>query len=259
MYKKEGDIMNYIMKYGKNFIGISNNIEAECHKHWLLQMFLSSQKELTIEVNGQPIPCSSIIINMDTPHKFNTQGEPHFTMLIDPTTKLGQVMRELLNNRPFFVIPYEKNRIMQENFRNMLEQKKDEAIQFFIQSVIFPFSYNNLKAFDDRVIQVLNLFDDFTPEDEILQIKYLSKRIGLSESRLAHLFKAETGIPLKSFIVLRKLQRAYELIFNGENITTAALNAGFNTPSHLAHTNKLMTGMSAKNILRNSEFLKVFQ
>lgn len=59
--------MNYIMKYGKNFIGISNNIEAECHKHWLLQMFLSSQKELTIEVNGQPIPCKPIIINMDTP------------------------------------------------------------------------------------------------------------------------------------------------------------------------------------------------
>ncbi|WP_242851508.1 hypothetical protein [Clostridium sp. DMHC 10] len=57
---------------------------------------------------------------------------------------------------------------------------------------------------------------------------------------------------------MRKLQRAYELIFNGENITTAALNAGFDSSSHLAYTNKMMTGMSATNIIRDSGFLKVF-
>lgn len=64
--------MNYIIKCDRNFMAISNNIEADCHKHWLIQMFLGSQNELDIEVNGQFISCGAIIVNMDTLHTFNT-------------------------------------------------------------------------------------------------------------------------------------------------------------------------------------------
>ncbi len=249
--------MNHIIKCGRNFMAISNSIEADCHKHWLFQMFLS-QKELNIEVNGQLILCSAILINMDTPHTFNAQGEPHFTMLIDPTTELGRVMKGLLENQPFYIFQHEKNIDMQQNFRNALEQNEHDAILSFAQSVINQFYSSNMKGFDNRVVRVLNLLDDCMHEDEFHQIKYFSEKTGLSESRLAHLFKEETGIPLKSYIVLHKLQKAYELIFNGENITTAALDAGFDSPSHLAYTNKMMTGMSATNITKDSEFLKVF-
>lgn len=257
-FKHVGDVMNYIIKYGRNFMAISNSIEADCHRHWLLQMFLSSQRELNIEVNEQLIPCSAILVNIDTLHTFKTEGEPHFTMLIDPTTELGRMLRGLLMNQPFYVFPHEKTAVMQQTFKNVLVQKSHDAFLSFAQSIIFQFAYNNMKNFDDRVIKVLNLLEDCVHEDEFHQIKYFSKKIGLSESRLAHLFKEETGIPLKSYIVLHKLQRAYESIFNGENITTAALNAGFDSPSHLAYTNKMLTGMSATNIIRDSEFLKVF-
>lgn len=250
--------MNYIIKYGRNFMAISNRIEADCHKHWLLQMFLSSKKMLTIEVNGQLIPCSAILINMNILHTFNTEGEPHLTILVDPTTELGRRMRGLLMDQPFYIFPNKKNIVMQNTFKNALEQKSHEAILSFAQSVIFQFASGHMKNFDDRVMKVLNSFDDCMHEDEFHQIKNLSKKIGLSESRLAHLFKEETGIPLKSYIVLHKLQGAYESIFNGENITTAALSAGFDSPSHLAYTNKMMTGMSATNIIKDSEFLKVY-
>lgn len=250
--------MNYIMKYGRNFMAISNSIEADCHRHWLLQMFLCSQKEMNIEVNGQRIPCSAILVNTDTPHIFSTEGQPHFTILIDPTTELGRATRGLLMKRSFYVFPYEKTVAMQQTFQNALIHKSHEDILSFVQSIISQFTDNKMENIDDRINEVLNLLDDCVHEDEFHQIKYFSKKTYLSESRLAHLFKEETGIPLKSYIVLHKLQKAYESIFNGENITSAALNAGFDSPSHLAYTNKMMTGMSATNIIRDSEFLKVF-
>lgn len=248
--------MNYIIKYDKNFIAISDSIEADCHKHWLLQMFLGSQKDLNIEVNGQLIPCCAILVNLDTPHTFNTEGDAHFTMLIDPTTELGRKLRGLLMNQPFYVFPHEEAIIMQSNFKNVLEQKSKDAYLSFVQSIFLQFAYSSMKNFDERVMKVLNLLEVCVHEDEFHQLKYFSNKIGLSESRLAHLFKDETGIPLKSYIVLHKLQKAYESIYNGENITTAALNAGFDSPSHLAYTNKMMTGMSVTNIIRDSEFLK---
>ena len=250
--------MNYIIKYGRNFMAISSSIEADYHKHWLLQMFLGSHNELNIEVNGKRIVCNSILVNMDTLHSFDAEGEHHFTILVDPTTELGRTMRGLLMDQPFYIFPHEKNIVMQQAFKNVIEQNSHEAILSFAQSIPFQFIYSNMKIFDDRVMKVLNLLDDCVYENEFHQIKYFSEKVGLSESRLAHLFKEETGIPLKSYIVLHKLQRAYESIFNGENITTSALNGGFDSPSHLAYTNKMMTGMSATNIIRNSEFLKVF-
>lgn len=250
--------MNYIIKYCKNFMAISNSIEADCHKHWVLQMFLCSRKKLNIEVNGQVISCSAILVNMDTRHTFHADDEPHFTILFDPTTELGRVMRGLLMDQPFYVFPHEKTVLMQQTFQNVLTQRRHDDILSFVQSIVVQFDYSNIKMFDGRVMKVLDILDECMHEDEVHLIKHFSKEIGLSESRLAHLFKEETGIPLKSYIVLHKLQSAYELIFNGENITVAALNAGFDSPSHLAYTSKMMTGMSATNIIRDSEFLKVF-
>lgn len=249
--------MNYIIKYGKNFIAISDRIEADYHKHWLLQMFLSSHKDLNIEVNGQHITCSAILVNIDTPHMFNTEGEVHFTMLIDPTTELGCMMRGLLTDQPFYIFPYEKTMVMQRTFKEAFLQKNHDDFLSLVQSIILLFTNSDVVKLDNRVMKVLSLLNNEVYEEEFHLIKYLSKEMGLSESRLAHLFKAETGVPLKSYIVLHKLQRAYESIFNGATLTTAALNAGFYSPSHLSYTNKMMTGMSATNIVKDSEFLKV--
>ncbi|WP_342558522.1 helix-turn-helix domain-containing protein [Metasolibacillus sp. FSL K6-0083] len=250
--------MNYIIKHGRNFMAISNNIEADYHKHWLLQIFLSSQKDFNIEVNGQLISCSAIIVNMDTPHLFDAEGEAHFTMLIDPTTELGRVLRRKLLEQPYYIFPNENIITMQQAFQNALEQKNHTTIISFVKNIMAQFDYHHMKNFDSRVMKVLSLLDNCPHEDEFHQIKYFSQKTGLSESRLAHLFKEETGIPLKSYTVLHKLQIAYEAIFNGVSLTTAALDAGFNSPSHLAYTNKMMTGMSATNIIKNSEFLKVY-
>jgi AraC-like DNA-binding protein len=250
--------MNYIIKCEKNFMAVSDSIEADCHKHWLLQMFLSNQKNLNIEVNGQLISCGAILVNIDTPHTFNTEGNPHFTMLIDPTTELGRILRGLLVDKHFYVFPQEETILMKQSFNKVLVEKGHDVILSFVQSILFQFAYGKMKNFDDRIMKFLNLLNDCVHEEEFHKIKYFSEKIGLSESRLAHLFKEETGIPLKSYIVLHKLQRAYQLIFDGENITAAALNAGFDSPSHLAYTNKMMTGMSATNIIRDSEFLKAF-
>jgi AraC-like DNA-binding protein len=250
--------MNYIIKCGRNIAAISDRVQAGSHKHWLLQMFITSTKKLNIEVNGELIPCDAILVNTDTKHTFDTKGDVHFTMLIDPTTELGRSMRCLLKDQPFYVFPNEEAKVIQQDFLNALTQKDHGALISFVQSIILQFTSGDVSVFDDRIIKVLDLLDGCAHEDEQHQIKYFSKETYLSESRLAHLFKEETGIPLKSYIVLHKLQRAYEPIFNGENITTAALSAGFDSPSHLAYTNKMMTGMSATDIIKDSEFLKVF-
>src|SRR5690606_13008261 len=72
--------MNCIMKCGKNFMVISDRIEANRHRHWLLQLFLASQTELNIEVDRRRIPCRAILVNTNVEHMFTPNGEPNFTI-----------------------------------------------------------------------------------------------------------------------------------------------------------------------------------
>jgi len=248
--------MNYILKHGQNFMAISDRIEADRHRHWLIQLFLGGRKELNLEVNDERIPCGAVIVNANTTHRFESNGEPNFTMLVDPVSELGQKFKGLLSERPCYVFPDHETNVWRRAFRNVLEKGGKEDCLMFARNIAEFFSDAAPRHFDDRVSRVLMLLDECAHEDEAHQLGYFASKTGLSESRLAHLFKEETGIPLKSYIVLHKLRKAYDYIFDGENFTAAALRAGFGSPSHFAYTNKLMTGMSATGILKNSEFLK---
>ena len=81
-------------------------------------------------------------------------------------------------------------------------------------------------------------------------IKRLCEEACLSESRLSHLFKEQMGIALGRYLVLEKMKKGYLHYRRTGNITDAALNAGFDSPSHFAATCKRMFGISF------SEFIK---
>ena len=56
---------------------------------------------------------------------------------------------------------------------------------------------------------------------------------------------------------MKKWERAYEYMFERKSITRAALEAGFDSPSHFAAANRRLTGMTANQTFKNSRFLKV--
>ena len=109
--------------------------------------------------------------------------------------------------------------------------------------------------YDERIKEILKHVSECDCMDH--SVDELSKKINLSSSRLAHLFREQIGMPLKSYILLHQVTKVFELLLNGTSITDAALMAGFDTPSHFAATTKKMMGMPARLSSKDSEFLKV--
>jgi AraC-like DNA-binding protein len=72
---------------------------------------------------------------------------------------------------------------------------------------------------------------------------------GLSESRFLHLFRQETGCSLRRYRLWSRLIRAGTELATGSNLTTAAAEAGFASPSHLADRFKTTFGLSATQLL----------
>ena len=123
------------------------------------------------------------------------------------------------------------------------------------KNVMFLGVEQKTPTYDDRITELLSLLDECSCDDHaIAQFAY---KIALSPSRLSHLFKEQTGMPLKSYIMLHQMERAFIGLLGGKSITEAALNAGFDTPSHFAATTKRLMGMYASLSLKDSEFLKV--
>lgn len=249
--------MNDIFMCGQHYGAITNSIEADLHRHWLLQLFISMDKNLIINVEGQRISCPAIAVNMNTMHEFNSGNSIHFTMLVDPTTQFGRALRIYhLKENPYYIIREDRAAEFQSH---LLDAIKGESQNYsvLIEDIVRYFDEYPSIQLDQRIEILLKRLDACDCEEALHQVRFIANEMSISESRLSHLFKEETGISLKSYIVLHKLQRVYQKILNGESITQAAIASGFDSSSHFAAVNKKMTGMSARDIISDSRFLKV--
>ena len=77
----------------------------------------------------------------------------------------------------------------------------------------------------------------------------LAASVGLSESRFLHLFRQEIGSSLRRYRLWSRLMRAGTQIAAGHDLTTAAVEAGFASPSHLADRFRTTFGLSATQLL----------
>src|SRR5437763_16225715 len=78
-------------------------------------------------------------------------------------------------------------------------------------------------------------------------IEQLADEIGLSASRLAHLFREEIGKSVQSYILERRLAMAAMLIVQThERISQIAYSVGFGDVSNFNHAFKRRFGMSPR-------------
>ncbi|PTL84909.1 AraC family transcriptional regulator [Vitiosangium sp. GDMCC 1.1324] len=84
--------------------------------------------------------------------------------------------------------------------------------------------------------------------DGDVRLETLAHQLGLSASRLSHLFSAEVGLPLRPYILWLRLHRAAEHLRAGAPLTSAAHAAGFTDSAHLSHVFRRMFGLSPSEI-----------
>ena len=77
----------------------------------------------------------------------------------------------------------------------------------------------------------------------------LVRAVGLSDSRLQHLFTREVGVPFRRYRAWARMRRAIEAVVAGANFTAAAHAAGFADQAHFAHDFRRTFGAPASNSL----------
>lgn len=250
----------YIFYSDDHLSFITNKIDASIHIHNSIQITVSMDEDFFVKIKNNVINESGIIINSNVSHELFGKDGWQIYFLINPESIFGEkIKRMYIKNKDYYIIPDNIIRDIRELIKTkyMIIENKNEYSKFIseIYSIFYLKDYTINHSLDKRVEEVLEYIttNDLTQ----MSLETLSKNVSLSESRLSHLFKENIGISISSYILNYKLRKAFKLIFEGQSITTSALEAGFYSSSHLTNVCKEKLGMIPSVIKKNSRYLQV--
>lgn len=237
---------------------VTDAINADLHRHSFIQVSVALDSPFQIAVGGEPFYCEGLVINSNVKHHLDGQKKRMLLLLICNTSQLAQAFKKKLDGQPFYLL---SSREVKSLSAHVLDGSKSitgaESYSPFLGHLLklLAVSYEEPVITDPRVTEVIRIIRKCSSDEH--GIDKLAEQVHLSPSRLSHLFKENTGMALSGYLLMHKLQKAVYLVFSGKTITEAALSAGFDSPSHLAAVSKSRLGMSARDISKDSVFLKV--
>ncbi|MEQ9799818.1 MAG: AraC family transcriptional regulator [Salinisphaeraceae bacterium] len=178
--------------------------------------------------------CRGAVIPAGYRHELRVHGQPIAVFYIEPgvdgigslTTLLGEV-REVegaLTGRP-----HGGNLL-----RELWEDRRGPQWAGQALDDLLTFARPRVRRQPDaRVARIMA--DLGLPTGTPVPVAQLATSVGLSASRLQHLFTREAGVPLRRYRAWRRMRTAIDAITGGDNFTTAAHAAGFSDQAHFNH------------------------
>lgn len=106
----------------------------------------------------------------------------------------------------------------------------------YVRSAVRPMRHPALAS-------ALRLLPERIEEGQV-RLREVAGTVGLSESRLAHLFAEEIGLAFRPYVRWLRMCRAIDQIARGHNLTDAAHTAGFFDGAHFTRVCNKTFGMS---------------
>lgn len=255
--KRKVVVMRIIYSGVDHILTVAESSQPELHKHFFKHILISYGEPLTFTIEGQEIITQGIICNSNILHTVLCKKAKHLNFLLEETSYLSEQIDDLyLKGQPYACIQPELVKQVQEE--KLFYTPVSNCTKYYEEfdrcmEILGLIPFIKTKR-DERISWILSYLKELKViEPDIMTV--LTEKAHLSQSRLSHLFKQETGISLSSYLTLLKTSKAYEYVFQGESITEAALKAGFSSSNHFAGTSKSLLGFSPSFLNKESIYL----
>lgn len=226
-------------------IFIGKNIQSDLHKHHLTAIVLSFTEPFEIvEKNNQSNTYEVALIPKDTSYKLSTSNTDYAVFIhLDPYSELGLMLAQKESgiqhlNRCDFL---EALNYVKEWFEGTdnTSQRTDYLLHCVVASVK-PTEFT-LRKIDERVLGCIQRIRK--SDADTIQLQQMADQVFLSPSRLSHLFKEETGLTFRQFVLHRKLVKSLQAMHNEQSLTEASFIGGFSDHPHFTKTFKKTFGI----------------
>jgi AraC-like DNA-binding protein len=229
--------------------------DTEFHSHHAIQISIGMEKNFIVEADSGKTSSRFMILNSNFKHRLSGEQGIQVLLLVEPESEFGAAVLKLLDNRHFIA---NDAKDLAESVDFILQSKEMSISKIII--LIFKYlgitvqSHNEM---DERISRVISIIND-TMEKKI-SVKELSDHVNLSESRLQHLFKKNTGISIKYFLLWKRIIDGINIITSGKDFTFSSYEAGFSDSAHMSRAFKDMFGIKLSDIFKDSRSVQVIR
>jgi len=213
------------------------------HAHFpaLLQVALQAPFALTLD-DGRRGYHEVAVMAPNLPHSTDTEGQPFLDILVDPDDDLYRYLHPLLDGAPLRSLPAQGIAHLQPRCAALLRGEADGAqaadlLRQLLQALC-PEPLARL-PWDARTLRACAWMRACIPQ-AVPTIEQVAAHVGLSPSRLMHLFSDDLGLPMRQYLLWLRLRHAMRLNAEGRTLTEIALGAGFYDHAHLTRTARRM-------------------
>lgn len=213
------------------------------HAHHALQVSIGIDR--TFRLRADPAArwrtYRGAIILSDQPHQLDGQGHRVALLYLDPESSVARRIAQLDRSGGTFGLPAAALDALLSRLTSSEEAAPPARLCEDLIEILAP-ERGEPALLDERVISALNLLRA-APERRAA-LSDVASAVGLSPSRLAHLFRAHTGLPIRRYLLWLRLGDALQQLARGASRTTAAHAAGFADSAHFSRTFRRMLGIT---------------
>lgn len=239
---------NENFKIGYSDLGgiyIGKNIQSSFHQHHLIAIVLSYGEPFEITRENNLIESyRAVLIQKDANYKLITSEKDYVIFIhLDPYSEIGINLTQSKNQ----IQSLDLNLFTEilNDFKEWFDEKENsvESTENLINKIykVIITRDKEPRKIDERIFKCI----EFIKQSDLdkISIQQIASFINLSTSRLSHLFKFETGLTFRQFVLHRKLVKSLQVMYKQHNLTESSFVGGFSDQPHFTKTFKNAFGI----------------
>ncbi|MCH8542043.1 MAG: AraC family transcriptional regulator [Alcanivorax sp.] len=202
------------------------------HRHVSASLLLGLNGAFELEVSGERRQTRAALVAPDTVQALDPAGTRMLVMQLDPDSPAWRRLVMALKGGVSADLSLPPAVVA------ALDSAGDSAGMAAALDRLLDATATEPASLDPRVARICAHLRDTLPER--LDAGALAESAGISVSRLTHLFREQTGVPLRRFLLHLKITRAVARWQPGMTLSTLAAEAGFYDQPHLIRTAREM-------------------
>ena len=227
------------------FIGEGGGEPIEPHSHYAIQLAMGAPAGLRVQFGrqGEWQSCAAALVPSRAVHSIDVNGcDLSLVLFIEPETPEGKALATRIGSG-LELLPADAVAAAAERLRKASrDEKNQDAVKAVCMELVRELSgAAPREPSDPRVLAAIDYIRRRMSGG--VSLPEVARVANLSPERFRHLFVEQTGMPLRTYVLWRRLLQVWTLLMDGETLSSAAHAAGFADSAHLSRTARTMFGL----------------
>ena len=236
-------------------IFLGNMPAPKLHSHHVTEILIGNKKPVNlITENNTCYEENVLLVGPDVLHTATEIEKEMIIIVLDPELELSlKITSKYLGKKDVVPLPVKRDiEAINLYFNDPTVENAVKVYTSFINSL--ELTDTNIQK-DSRIMEAVRYIRNLDVKKA--STKEIAEHVGLSEGRLTHLFKEQVGIPIRRYLIWRRINDAIYALLKGKSLTYAAHEAEFADYAHLSRNFSNMFGYPISEIIKYTKFFTV--